>query len=204
MPQGLKLSEIKTNVFNIIENLQQLESLSNAPPTEFDAAQALRQSQDTTSWLSELEKLPCERIAGIQERRKRRRRKTKQQVRQQKSRARLEQKDPYPVLAPIPSSLPVEPQPAEHIALKKLQDASNILTTIDLMERLQKVRGGDDTLSEKLAPLRLVWRRIHQENQNATERKTEVNVHTQWDKVIFGSSSPVTEKKNPQEFLQRR
>lgn len=205
MPQVPKLNEIKTKVFKIIENLRQLESLSNVPQTEFDDAQALRISQDTTSWLSELEKLPCEQIVGIQERRKRRRRKLKQQVKQQKSRARVKRKEHYGELAPVPAPLLVASQPAEHIALKKLQDASNILTTINLLERLHKVRGGDDALSEQLAPLRLAWRRIHQENQNATERKNNVNLEAQWDKVIFGSSRPPTDKtKDAQEFLQRR
>lgn len=201
MPQHLKLSEIKTNVTKIIENLQQLEQLSNAPQSDFNGDQALRRQQDTTSLLSELEQLPCQRTAGIQKRRKRRRQKAKKQMREQKQCvARVEQSDPCSVSTPVEAPPPVATA-AEHITLKKQQDASNILTTIDLLERLHKARGGDDALCQQLTPLRVVWRRIQQENQMTPEE----NLQAQWDKVMFGSSSPNTVKKQKaQEFIQLR
>lgn len=202
MPKHLKLSEIKTNITKIIENLQQLEQLSNAPQSDFDGDQALRQERDTTSLLSELEQLPCERIAGIQKRRKRRRQKAKKKMKGQKERvAKVEQSDLYSLPTPMAVSLPVAPA-AEHITLKKQQDASSILTTIDLLERLNRARGGDDALSQQLAPLRVVWRRIQQENKMASSGKVEENLQAQWDKVMFGSSSSPAVKA--QEFLKRR
>lgn len=196
-----KLSEIKTNVIKIIENLQQLEQLSNAPQSDFNGDQALRRQQDTTSLLSELEQLPCERVAGIQKRRKRRRQKAKKHMREQKKCVtREELSDHCSVPAPATAPPPVATA-AEHITLKKKQDASNILTTIDLLERLHKARGGDDALCQQLAPLRVVWRRIQQENQMTPEE----NLEAQWDKVMFGSSSPnAVKKQKAQEFLQRR
>lgn len=205
MPKHHKLSEIKTNIVKIIENLQQLEQLSNAPHSDFDGDQALRQEQDTTSLLSELEQLPCERIAGIQNRRKRRRQKAKKQMKGKKERvAKVEQSDLHSAPTPMADSLSVAPA-AEHITLKKQKDASNILTTIDLLERLHKARGGDDALSQQLAPLRLVWRRIQQENKMASEGKVEENLQAQWDKVMFGSSSPTAVKRQKaQDFLKRR
>ncbi|KAM8704924.1 hypothetical protein ACLKA7_009390 [Drosophila subpalustris] len=98
----------------------------------------------------------------------------------------------------------------QDITLKKLHDASNILKTFDLLERLYKARGANNDLGQKLAQMRTVWRRVKQESENATGTKGPANLEEHWDQVIFGSScSPLEQrrgqkKQQQRELLQRR
>ncbi|XP_034485064.1 uncharacterized protein LOC117789957 isoform X2 [Drosophila innubila] len=212
MPHNLKLSEIKTNLTNIIENLQHLESLSNALLNSSDVEQSLQLQQHTTTLLSQLEDLSCKQIKSVQVQRKRRRQRVKQKRKLQKRVNKADAnyfKDTKVICEP---ALQQTEKHAEHITLKKLHDATKILQTFDLLERLYQARGGNnDDLGQKLAQMRTVWRRVKQESENETGAQVAGNLEKQWDQVIFGSSSaPLKEqrrgqkKQNIQEFLQRR
>ncbi|EDV92756.1 GH18654 [Drosophila grimshawi] len=104
------------------------------------------------------------------------------------------------------TSTTVEQRQAEHITLKKLHSAKNILHTLDLLERLFKARGGNKDIAHKLAKLRTVWGRVRQECKNANAAETTTNFNAQWAGVIFGSTSLTLEpgKQKTQELLERR
>lgn len=218
MPQGLKLSEIKANVNNVIENLQLLDAASNASPNDFDLEQSRQLERQTTKLLAELSEIPCEKLARIQLHRKHRRQKTKKNAKLQ---IKLNRSIPKPTK--VTGSLPtvnvnaadekhlIASKQAEHITLKKHHDSSNILYTLDLLERLYKARGGKGNLSEKLARMRTVWRRVHQESTNAINEEMPTNCEAQWSKAIFGisarSAGPLKSRRNIHnnpEFVERR
>ncbi|XP_017863116.1 PREDICTED: uncharacterized protein LOC108613838 [Drosophila arizonae] len=194
MPQGLKLSEIKAKVNNVIDNLQLLEAASNASPNGFDLEQSRQLERQTTNLLAELSEIPCEKLARTQLQRKQRRQRTKKKLKRQ-----IKLNRPISKSAKVTESLPTvnaadeenlkAPKQAEHITLKKHHDSSNILYTLDLLERLYKARGGKGNLSEKLVRMRTVWRRVQQESINAINQEMPTNCEAQWSKAIFGISS---------------
>jgi len=215
MTHSLKLSEIKRNIADVIANLQNLERLSNEPLNNHDVDQSHELQQRTTTLLSQLEELPCKQIGSIQMQRRRRRQRVKEKCKLQKRVNKADAKylkDTKVICKPFagqPSVSRTEKQ-AQHITLKKLHDATNILKTFDLLERLYKARGGDKDLGQKLARMRTVWRRVKQESENAKGVEAPANLEAQWDQVIFGSSSaPLKQrhgqkKQNIRELLQRR
>lgn len=214
MPQGLKLSEIKANISNVIENLKFLEAASNASANDFDLEQSAQLERHTTNLLAKLTEMPCEKLARTQLKRKQRRQKAKQKAKLQ---MKLNRSTPISVKVAIsspPTTLTCEarlkaPKQAEHITLKKHHDASNMLHTLDLLERLYRARGGKGELSEKLTRMRTVWRRVQQESINVINQEVPTNCEAQWSKTIFGSSAMPSRQeyfkgRNTQEFVERR
>ncbi|KAH8232170.1 hypothetical protein KR032_001151, partial [Drosophila birchii] len=210
MPQKtLKLSEIKQNIQHVIGNLQQLEHLTDDDAQDFNAQQAVELQRCTTTLLDALDQVPAAKVAGIQKQRRRRRRLDKQKKRQLKCRAKKAKQDSQSKLKVStgePQLAPREKQ-AEHISLKKRHDAASMLQTFDLLEKLCESRGGDKlALSQKLARMRLVWRRVQQENECDHDRESQKRVssiETQWQAVIFGQSSDFV-RENKETFCQRR
>ncbi|KAH8359300.1 hypothetical protein KR093_005716, partial [Drosophila rubida] len=197
MPHTLKLSEIKTNITTIVENLQKLQILCNSPANNFDADQSRTLQQQTTALLSHLEQLPAKQITRLQLQRNRRRQQLKRKCKQQKivNKAYAKHFKDTKVICQVLSDEAQQPEQraarTEHITLKKLHDANNKLQTFDLLERLYKARGGDKVkdLSHKLSRMRAVWRRVKQECENATSGEMPVNLEDQWEQAIFGTSN---------------
>ncbi|XP_030565793.1 uncharacterized protein LOC115766112 [Drosophila novamexicana] len=215
MPQVHKLSEIKTDISSVIANLQLLEGLSNASTDDLDLNKTRQLKWQTTNLLEKLKELPCDRIARIQLQRKQRRQRAKKRAKLQWS---VKRNTPENAKDKALSSelnvaaaahLPVQKQ-AEHITLKKQHDATNMLHTFDLLEKLYKARGGNKDLAEKLSRMRTVWRSVLQECTDEINKEATTNCGAQWAGVIFGSSSvPLrqgnTDKKRyTQELIQRR
>ncbi|EDW67390.1 uncharacterized protein [Drosophila virilis] len=215
MPQVHKLSEIKTDISNVIANLQLLEGLSNASPDDLDLKKSRQLKEQTTKLLAKLNELPCDRIARIQLQRKRRRQRAKKRDKLQRSVKRDNPENAKDKALPSESDvaaaahLPVQRQ-AEHITLKKQHDATNMLHTFDLLEKLYKARGGNKDLTEKLSRMRTVWRSVLQECTDEINKESTTNCEAQWARVIFGSSSlslrqgNMDKKRNTQELIQRR
>ncbi|XP_051863447.1 uncharacterized protein LOC127566043 [Drosophila albomicans] len=204
MPHTLKLSEIKTNITTIIQNLQQLETVGSSQNNNFNADESATLQQQTTALLSSLEELPAKQIARLQLQRKRRRQQIKQKCKKQKrvNRAYARHFKDTKVIA---QSLSNEAQPsqtttktAQHITLKKLHDANNKIKTFDLLERLYNARGGEKDLNQRLSRMRAVWRRVKQECENATGGETSLNLEAQWNQVIFGNSCTAFEHRRSQ------
>ncbi|KAH8383346.1 hypothetical protein KR009_008059, partial [Drosophila setifemur] len=201
-----KLSEIKSNIRNVLHNLQQLEDLSNAQGQDIDLEQAEDLQRSTTTLLDALDQVEADKVAGIQKQRKRRRRLVKQKIKLRKLKVKKSEK----VAKPLPE-IKTEPvariqKQSEHISLRKLHDAASILQTFDLLEKLCESRGGDKAvLSQKLAPMRLVWRRVQQECESEATKETDKvsSLENQWEMVFFGRSSPSVEETK-KTFLERR
>ncbi|XP_070143098.1 uncharacterized protein [Drosophila kikkawai] len=204
----LKLSEIKQNIRYVLENLQQLEHLTDNDAQDFNAEQAEELQRSTTTLLDALDQVPVAKVAGIQKQRRRRRRLDKQKKKEPKLKAKKAkqglQSKPKVSFEP---SLTSREQQAEHISLKKRHDAASILHTLDLLEKLCKSRGGDKlALSQKLAQMRVVWRRVQQENEGDHDRESQKRVssiESQWQAVFFGQSSDFV-RENKETFCQRR
>ncbi|KAH8257746.1 hypothetical protein KR038_000125, partial [Drosophila bunnanda] len=202
----LKLSVIKENIQHVLENLQQLEHLIDDDAQDFNAEQAEELQSSTTTLLDALDQVPVAKVAGIQKQRRRRRRLDKQKKRELKCRSKKAKQDFKDISIEPPTLTPREKQ-AEHISLKKRHDAASMLQTFDLLEKLCESRGGDKAaLSQKLTQMRLVWRRVQQENEVDHERETHKRVssiESQWQAVFFGKS-PDFVKENKETFCQRR
>ncbi|XP_064552867.1 uncharacterized protein LOC135438471 [Drosophila montana] len=215
MPQGHKLSEIKTDINNVIENLQLLEGLSNASPSDLDLKKSRQLKWQTTNLLAKLKELPCDQIARIQLKRKRRRQRAKQRAKLQRSVKRdtlkcvKDKALPSKLNIAAAAHLPAQKR-AEHITLKKQHDAKNMLHTFDLLEQLYKARGGNKDLAEKLSRMRTVWRSVLQECTDEINKEAPTNCEAQWAGVIFGSSTVplkqgnLDKKRKTQELIQRR
>lgn len=204
----LKLSEIKQNILHVLDNLQQLEHLSNDDSQDFNAEQAKVLQRSTTTLLDALDQVPVAKVAGIQKQRDRRRRLDKQKKKKLKCRAKkikqdLEAKKKIPIEPPLN---PREKQ-AEHISLRKRHDAASMLHTFDLLEKLCESRGGDKVaLNQKLAHMRYVWRRVQQENEGDHDKESKKRVssiESQWEEVFFGQS-PALVRENKETFCKRR
>ncbi|XP_016979821.1 uncharacterized protein LOC108045115 [Drosophila rhopaloa] len=191
--KNLKLSEIKANIRHVIENLRQLEYLSSEREQYFNVEQAEELQRSTTTLLYELDQVPGQKVAGIQKQRKRRRLLDKQK----NKRAKWENKISGKLLfterkySIDPPRNPKKKQ-AEHISLRKQHDAASILESLDLLEKLCESRGGDKAaLSQKLAQMRRVWRRVQEESKGdlVKESKKAASTESQWDAVFFGQSA---------------
>ncbi|KAH8283861.1 hypothetical protein KR054_003766, partial [Drosophila jambulina] len=205
----LKLSEIKHNIRHVIENLEQLEHLTNDDAQEFNAEQAVELQRSTTALLDALDQVPAAKVAGKQKQRKRRRCLDKQKKKELKCRAKKAKEDlkPKPKVYIEPPLTPREKQ-AEHISLKKRRDAASMLHTFDLLEKLCESRGGDKVaLSQNLAQMRLVWRRVQQENEGDHDKEWESrlsSIESQWQTVFFGQNSEKFIRENKASFCQKR
>ncbi|XP_020811026.1 uncharacterized protein LOC110186260 [Drosophila serrata] len=205
----LKLSAIKANIRNVLENIQQLEHLIGDDAQEFNAEQAKELQSSTTTLLDALDQIPVAKVAGIQKQRRRRRRLDKQRKKELKCRS----KKPKVALKNLKEAL-IGPQltetrekQAEHISLRKRHDAASILQTFDLLEKLCEYRGGDKVaLSQKLIQMRLVWRGVQQENEVDHDRESQKRVssiESQWQEVFFGKSLDFV-RENKETICQRR
>lgn len=205
--KGPKLSEIKASIANILDNLSQLENLSNAKPPKFDVGRAEELQQRTTTLLDALDQVDPRKVAGITKHKKRRHSLVKQRNKQRRLKAK-KLKD-VKNLNPIkiePDTAPSSNKLAEHIFLKKRQDAASILKTFDLLEKLCESRGGDTTaLSQKLSRMRHVWKQVQEEceSDNIHGGKQESNIEAQWDMVLFGVGTQKG-RENKNTFLKNR
>ncbi|KAH8313767.1 hypothetical protein KR067_011598, partial [Drosophila pandora] len=205
--KGPKLSEIKESITNILDNLAQLEDLSNAKPSDFDLGQAEDLQRRTTTLLDALDQVDARKVAGITKHKKRRHRLGKQ--RKKKRRLEAKKSENVKIIDPIkiePGTAPSNIKPAEHIYLKKRQDAASILQTFDLLEKLCESRGGDTAaLSQKLSRMRNVWKQVEKECEcdNIHSSKKESSIEAQWDMVLFGAGTQQG-RENKNTFLKNR
>ncbi|KAH8276315.1 hypothetical protein KR026_010795, partial [Drosophila bipectinata] len=202
-----KLSEIKESITNILDNLEHLEDLCNAKQSDFDVGQAEELQRRTTTLLDALDQVDAHKVAGKTKHKKRRHRLQKQRNKQRRLEAK-KSKD-LKILDKIkidPVSAPNTNKPAEHICLKKRQDAASILQTFDLLGKLCESRGGDKAaLDQKLSHMRHVWKQVQQESESDSihSAKKESSIDAQWDMVLFGSGSQQG-RKNKNTFLKNR
>ncbi|KAH8332716.1 hypothetical protein KR074_009530 [Drosophila pseudoananassae] len=202
-----KLSEIKECITNILDNLAQLEDLSNVKQSDFDVGQAEELQRLTTTLLGALDQVDTHKVAGKTKHKKRRHRLEKQRKKQR----RLEAKKSKDLK--IFDQIKIEPvstrktnKPAEHIFLKKRQDAATILQTFNLLEKLCESRGGDKAaLTQKLSHMRHVWKQVQQEceSDSTHSAKKEYSIDAQWDMVLFGAGSQQG-RQNKNAFLKNR
>ncbi|KAI8044214.1 uncharacterized protein LOC128266382 [Drosophila gunungcola] len=205
--QNNKLTEIKTKIRHVIANLQQLQNLSEEEH-DFNVEQVEELQRNTTTLLDELDQVPIQKVVGLQTHRKRRRLLDKQK----NKRAKCEIKKPEELLlkerkySVIPPPNSKEKQ-AEHISLRKQHDAAYILENFDLLEKLCESRGGDSrALSQKLAQMRHVWRRVQEESEgddHVKESKIAASKEPQWEAVFFGKPSNLL-RENKTRFREIR
>ncbi|XP_017073376.1 programmed cell death protein 7 [Drosophila eugracilis] len=203
--KNLKISEIKANINRVVSNLERLDQLSCGTSSEnLDEEQAQELQRSTTSLLDELDQVPAQKVARIQKQR-RRRRLDKQKRKAIKWQTNKQETLEHRHSTELPRETPKE-QHADHISLRKQQDAVSILETFDLLEKLCESRGGDKAaLSQKLNQMRLVWRKVQEETKgnSVKESKMAASIESQWDSVFFGKYSPSI-KENKERFLQIR
>ncbi|XP_023034011.1 uncharacterized protein LOC6648170 [Drosophila willistoni] len=189
-----KLSEIKANICQIINNLQQLES----EQTSLDSKQSSGLQQTTTNLLESLENELPQAAAQVQIRIKQRKRKRFRRLKNKREKAKSVKVTSAPCEAWTTSQdLPTANRKCnrtreELFAHRRCKDALSMLRKFQLLETLCELRGGDKAkLSQELDPMRQVWQRVLQENAEEAPKSLD----SQWKEVLFGRDSELVESK---------
>ncbi|XP_068156904.1 uncharacterized protein [Drosophila tropicalis] len=194
MPHKVKLSKIKANICQIINNLQHLES----EETNLDNNQSSGLQHVTANLLESLEKELPQAVTQVQVRIKQRKRKRYRRLKNKKEKAECVKVNSTPCEEWTTSQqLPnanrkCDRTREELLAQRRCKDAISMLGKFQLLETLCELRGGDQAkLSQELDPMRKVWQCVLKENSEEAPKSLD----SQWNEVLFGQHSELVESK---------